>query len=391
MLQSAHLPPAKTAPMKISLVMISTGLGGVQQSLVPYALAMKERGHQLQILVSQRAQSMIALLGERGLGDQVEVLEGIWKLHRYLPHAGLRKRILDFAPDLVLGFAQMGFIEAHRALRGSGIPVLTRVGTMKSKRMGRFRNADGWLATTTEMKAALKAQGFDEERIFIVPNFLAENSPEPEDNSPEPKESSPEPGEKGPEPSEQDLRHPPRIGSLGRFVPRKGFGVLIDAVDLLRERGVELECTIAGDGKDLDTMKARVEERGLSRIVHLPGWLGHSDKADFLQGLDLFVCSSLDEPFGFVYLDAMRFGLPVVTTPTVGARFIFSDTDTACWTPFEDPTALADAIQQLLSDDDRRAALGRQSRHLYTTAFSLEAGARNLDLALGQVHALGKR
>ncbi|MFC4876895.1 glycosyltransferase family 4 protein [Microbulbifer halophilus] len=363
--------------MKISLVMISTGLGGVQQSLVPYALALKKRGHQLQILVSGRARSMVDLLVERGLGGQVEKLEGIWKLHRYLPHAGLRERVRGFAPDLVLGFAQMGFIEAHRALRGSGIPVLTRVGTMKSKRMGRFRNADGWLATTAEMKTALKARGFDEERIFIVPNFLAENSPEPEENSSQP--------------GERDLRHPPRVGSLGRFVARKGFGVLIDAVDLLRERGVELECTIAGDGKDLDTMKARIDERGLSRIVHLPGWLGHGDKAEFLQGLDLFVCSSLDEPFGFVYLDAMRFGLPVVTTPTVGARFIFSDTDTACWTPFEDPASLADAIQRLLSDESRRAALGRQSRQLYATAFSLEAGSRNLDLALGQMRGLGKR
>lgn len=356
--------------MKISLVMISTGLGGLQQSLLPYGLALKQLGHQLQILLSRRAEPMIQRLREQGLGGEVGLLERTWKLYRYLPHPGLRKHIRDFAPDLVLGFAQMGFIEAHRALRGSGIPVLTRVGTMKGKRMRRFRNADGWLATTGEMKATLKAQGFDEERIFVVPNFLAEKSL----------------------PLRQRALHrPPRIGSLGRFVPRKGFSVLVNATGLLCERGIEVECVIAGDGKEFNNIKADIEERGLSGVVHLPGWLEHGDKAEFLRGLDLFVCPSLDEPFGFAYLDAMGFGLPIVTTPTVGARYIFAETDNVCRVPFEDPAALADAIQRLLSDDDYRVALGRSSRALFDSAFSLEAGTRNLDFALKQMRDLGKR
>lgn len=134
--------------MRISLVMISTGLGGVQQSLLPYALALKSLGYELQIVVSRRAQPMIDLLCEHGLEHQLVRLEYSSKLFRYLPHPALRKHLRAFGPDLVLGFAQMGFLEARCCMRGLGIPVLTRVGTMKKRTMSRFRAADGWLATT---------------------------------------------------------------------------------------------------------------------------------------------------------------------------------------------------------------------------------------------------
>lgn len=355
--------------MKISLVMTSMGLGGVQQSIVPYSLALKKLGHEVQLLVV-KGSGIVGLLAERDLDQHAVQLGRGWKLYRHVPNPELRKQLSAFGPDLVIGFAQMGFFEAERAARSLGIPVITRVGSMRIPRLKSFRRADGWLATTTEMKETLVGLGCPAERIFLVPNFLAESS--------RPRAAHP-------------LGTPPLVGSLGRFVQRKGFHVLIDAVAMLQERGVAVRCDIAGDGKTLPELARQIEQRGATGYIRLVGWLGEAEKLEFLKRVDLFVSPSLDEPFGFVYLDAMRVGVPIITSPTVGARYIFAEPGSAEFVPFADPAALADAIEQLLADDGRREALGRHAAENYAARFSLEAGMRSLDHVLKHMPRLKKR
>lgn len=349
--------------------MTSMGLGGIQQSIVPYALALQRLGHELQLLVVEGS-GMARQLGDHGLAERAALLERGSKLFRIFPNRKLRRHVEAFAPELVIGFAQMGFFEAERALRALDIPVVTRVGSMQVRRLKTFHRADGWLATTPEMQATLAGLGYPPERIFLVPNFLAETSA---------------PRTLGP------LRTPPRVGSMGRFSRRKGFLVLIDAVALLRDRGVAIECLIAGDGRTRGELEQRIAERGVADCVELVGWLGNERKVSFLEGLDLFVSPSLDEPFGFVYLDAMRVGAPIVTFPTVGARYIFSTPGTAEIAPLGDPAALAASIERVLSDDALRHSLGANAERAFAGRFSLEAGARNLEQALNQVAALGRR
>lgn len=355
--------------MRVSLVMTSKGMGGLQQSLVPYALALKTRGHAVQI-VSRRGADILGEVLQRGLEDDTCLLAGGWRLLWRLRTRELRRTLLEFGPDIVVGFAQKGLFEAARAMRGLDVPVVTRVGTMQAKRQGRFGQADGWLATTDEMKQALTGLGFPAERVFVVPNFLADPV-------------APESG--------ADHVGVPLIGSMARFVPRKGFDVLIEAVALLEHRGVRIRCDIAGAGRVRAALARQIETLDAGDSIRLVGWLANERKTEFLAGLELFVCPSLDEPFGFVYLEAMRMGKPVITTPTVGARHIFRDGDGAVFVPFSDPTALADAIEALIGDAPRRAALGARAAEIYWERFSLDAGARNLGDALVALQAAGRR
>lgn len=355
--------------MKVSLVMTSMGLGGVQQSIVPYSLALERLGHQIQLLVVAQS-GIVGLLEARGLEKHVVQLKRGWKLFRHIPNPELKKRLKAFAPDVVIGFAQMGFFEAERAARSLQIPVITRVGSMRIPRLKSFHRADGWLATTTEMKDTLAGLGCPAERIFLVPNFLAETT--------RPRPSRP-------------LGTPPLVGSLGRFVQRKGFHVLIDAIALLHERGLTVKCEIAGDGKTFAELARQIEQRGASGYISLLGWLGEAEKLELLERVDLFVSPSLDEPFGFVYLDAMRVGVPIITSPTVGAKYIFAAPGSAEFVPFADPSALADSIERLLADHEHRAALGRHAAENYAAHFSLEAGMGSLEHALQQMLRLKKR
>jgi glycosyltransferase involved in cell wall biosynthesis len=355
--------------MRVSLVMTSMGLGGVQQSIVPYALALKRLGCEIQVLVVQGS-GVVRMLADNGLEEHATLLEHGWKLFRFLPNASLRGHVASFAPDVVIGFAQMGFFETERALRSLDIPLVTRVGSMQIARLKSFHRADGWLATTPEMQETLASVGYPAERIFLVPNFLAETSA---------------PRALGP------LRTPPRVGAMGRFSRRKGFQALIDAIALLRDRGFAVECAIAGDGRTRAELAKQIADRGVSGCVELVGWLDHAHKVRFLESLDLFVSPSLNEPFGFVYLDAMRVGAPIITCPTVGARYIFSAPGTAEIVPLDDPQALAGAIERVLSDDSLRRVLGASAERAFAARFSLDAGARNLEMALAQMTTLKRR
>jgi len=355
--------------MRVSLVMTSMGLGGVQQSIVPYALALKKLGYEIQLLVVEGS-GVVRLLAVNGLEENATLLERGWKLFRFLPNASLRAHVTSFAPDVVIGFAQMGFFEAERALRMLDIPLVTRVGSMQIARLKSFHRADGWLATTPEMQETLAGIGYPAERIFLVPNFVAETS------APQPL---------GP------LRTPPRVGSMGRFSRRKGFQVLIEAIALLRDRGFAVACEIAGDGRTRSELAKQIADRGVSGCVDLVGWLDHEQKVRFLESLDLFVSPSLNEPFGFVYLDAMRVGAPIITCPTVGARYIFSTPGTAEMVPLDDPQALARAIERVLSDDALRRTLGANAERAFAARFSLEAGVNNLEMALAQIKTLKRR
>jgi glycosyltransferase involved in cell wall biosynthesis len=241
---------------------------------------------------------------------------------------------------------------------------------MQIARLKSFHRADGWLATTPEMQQTLAGLGYPAERIFLVPNFLVETS--------------------APRPLEP-LRSPPRVGAMGRFSRRKGFQVLIDAIALLRDRGFAVECEIAGDGRTRAELEQQIADRGVSGCVRLVGWLDQAQKARFLESLDLFANPSMNEPFGFVYLDAMRVGVPIITCPTVGARFIFSSPGTAEIVPLGEPQALADAIARVLSDDALRRALGANAERAFAARFSLDAGAANLETALTRIKALKRR
>ena len=349
--------------------MTSMGLGGIQQCLVPYSLALKKLGYEIQILVLEKS-GVLAPLAEHGLDAHVVLLKRGWKLFRYLPNPELKRHIQSFGPDIVIGFAQLGFFEAKQASRSLGVPVITHVGTMRIPRLGRFGKADGWLATTPEMQATLAGIGFPAERIFVVPNFLPENSrPRPP----------------------RVLHAPPLVGSLGRFVPRKGFHVLVEAIALLQDRGIAVQCEIAGGGKALPELARQIEARGASGYIRLIGWVDKAAKAEFLQRIDLFVSPSLNEPFGIVYLDAMQVGAPVIVTPTVGARYIFSAPGSAEIVPFDDPAALADAIARVLANEGQRTALGVNAEQNYTARFGLDAGARHLEQALQQMAVLQKK
>lgn len=109
-------------------------------------------------------------------------------------------------------------------------------------------------------------------------------------------------------------KHPPggkNIFSLGRFVPWKGFSMLIE---MLRELPEEWNLVIAGDGPLRSSLEHQAHQLGISQRVIFTGVISRAEVFGWLRHADAFVLNTSFESFSFQVLEAMESGTPVITT-----------------------------------------------------------------------------
>lgn len=151
--------------------------------------------------------------------------------------------------------------------------------------------------------------------------------------------------------------------AIGSIVPRKGYGVLIEALGGLKKRNWQLK--IVGAARSLDTVnaiQAQIAQEGLTDRIQLLGAVRDRDLDDLYDKADLFVMSSLFEGYGMVLGEAMQRGLPIVTT-TGGAANQTVPEGAGLKVPPGDSDALRAALDKAMADPDLRATLG-EAAHL---------------------------
>ena len=165
----------------------------------------------------------------------------------------------------------------------------------------------------------------------------------------------------------------PRLLSVGSLKPVKNHALLLQAFALLPQPGARL--MIVGQGQNEAKLKERARQLGLEGRVIFAGF--HADPAPFYATADVFVLSSDHEGFGNVIVEALSFGLPVVSTDCPsGPAEILGRGRWGQLVPVGDAPALAHAMAAALSVPVDRAAL--QAR---AAAFAPDIAARRyLDL-----------
>ncbi len=172
--------------------------------------------------------------------------------------------------------------------------------------------------------------------------------------------------------------------AVGRFVPKKGYDVLLKALNLLRKQGIDATLTLAGSGPEERRLKKLCQELALTDAVRFPGFAPHNAVPDLLRQADCFVMSSRVSPTGDrdgipnVILEAMAHGLPVVGTDVSGIGEVVQDNVTGVLAAADDPQALAQGIAKLLQDKERALALARAGQQLVQERFDPQARARDL-------------
>ena len=168
-------------------------------------------------------------------------------------------------------------------------------------------------------------------------------------------------------PRSELLGDPVHVGTVGRLVPVKGQRFLVQAVALLRDRGVPVRLTIAGGGELADALREQVDALGLADQVHLPGRV--ADVPQRLAGFDLFCLPSLSEGLPMSLLEACAAGLPVLITSGGGMKIVVERGAGGWVVPPGDPTALADAIEAYARlEPAERRVLGDRSLALVAAA-----------------------
>jgi glycosyltransferase involved in cell wall biosynthesis len=162
----------------------------------------------------------------------------------------------------------------------------------------------------------------------------------------------------------------PVVGNVAALTGHKDHATLVEAMTLLRPRFPEARLVIAGEGELRPALEALVRERGASDRVVFAGFRRDLDR--LLPAFSVFCLSSRLEGLGTSLLDAMAFGLPVVATAAGGIPEAVEDGVTGRVAPPRDPAALAEALADVLGDEDRRRAYGAAGRRRFLERFTAD-------------------
>ena len=161
----------------------------------------------------------------------------------------------------------------------------------------------------------------------------------------------------------------PFILAIGRLVPQKGFDLLLRAFAQSRSRQ-HSSLVILGEGPEWHNLQCLAERLGIRERVHLLGFV--QDPDEFYRQSTLFVLSSRFEGFPNVLLEAMSFGIPVLSFDcSSGPRRIIENEFNGLLVPPGDVEALSVAIDRLMNDEPERHYLGCNAR-MVTDVFSLD-------------------
>jgi glycosyltransferase involved in cell wall biosynthesis len=165
--------------------------------------------------------------------------------------------------------------------------------------------------------------------------------------------------------------------ACGRLVPYKGFDVLVRAAV-----GHRFEVWIIGEGPERARLERMIHSLGVADRVRLLGSAPKAKLASFMCTADVFVLPSVTnaETFGIAQLEAMAAGRPIINTwldtavPRIARHGIEAIT-----VPPGNHVRLAEAIETLLRDPERRWRMGHAARLRATTQYSVDAFGRGIE------------
>lgn len=166
------------------------------------------------------------------------------------------------------------------------------------------------------------------------------------------------------------------ISSLGYLIERKNHSDVISAISEIEpdERPYYL---IIGKGPNREAVERQIKNNGLSEYVHFTGFVPeHLDVLSNLKSTDIMVLPSTDEAFGIAYIEAMACGSPVIGCEGEGPSDFIKDGETGYLVPPDDPTTIADILQELSEDQNKLDQMGDAAREYVLENLTWEENAR---------------
>lgn len=192
------------------------------------------------------------------------------------------------------------------------------------------------------------------------------------------------PEEPGGAPGSTGHEGPLRIVCVASFEEVKGHRYLVEACRRLRDRGVDYECELVGEGPLRERTESRIRAYGLGGRVQVVGAVAPAEVARRLRRSDAAVLPSVRTDRGkregipVALMEAMASGLPVVASELSGIPELVEHQETGLLVPPGDPEALAGALARLAADGELCRRLGRAGRRKVRREFDLRENTRRL-------------
>lgn len=229
----------------------------------------------------------------------------------------------------VLGHEGPKVYTCHNTL-GEGVG-LTHYASELNDRMflRHLHQFDKVVCVSDYMKRDVAARGFSEDRLLTIYN-----------------------GVDIPEVPCQDGGY---ILSLGRLVRLKGLDSLIKAM-----QHTKCQLRICGEGPERRNLERLSQRLGLTDRIDFMGWINEEEKHRMLCECRMFAIPSVHEAYGMVAAEAMSYGKPVIASNTGGLPEVVGNAGILI--PPQDEKALAEAVNALDSDAEKRLALGKAAK-----------------------------
>lgn len=342
---------------QVVLLCHSLRCGGAERAMVLLAQGLSDRSHQVTfITIDNDAQDFYTLNPQVKriyldvASNSSNLIEATINNSKRLMH--LRNTIKDIDPDIIISCMDITNILTLLALAMSKYKIIVNEQNNPLSLHSKTWQILRYLTYPSAAKLVSVSQGVDREFGWLAKSkkTVIYNSLTPPANRPTAVALPPG--------ADADKKW---LVAMGRLVQQKNFSMLLSAFQRIADKHPDWQLLIFGEGELRSQLEAQRDKLCLGDRVLLPGIT--TNPFAIYERAELYVMSSLWEGLGVVLIEALACGLPVVSTDCPsGPREVVRDGIDGILVPNGDETALAEAMDLLMSDESKRKELSARAR-----------------------------
>lgn len=342
--------------MNICLMNTAASWGGGEKWHLEMSVELQKKGHNTFLVTNKKS-----VLSRKAMHHNVSSYNlrisnfsflnpyKLYMLYRFLKKNRVQSIVFNLPNDLKVGgvAARLAGVEKIIYRRGSAIPVSNSI----SNRILFRKIVNRIIANSEETKNTILQNNrklISPQRIKVIYNGL--EFPEAYHRSPEAKKEI-------------------VFGNMGRLVEQKGQDILIEIAVYLKKRLSNFKIIIAGDGPLKSSLIKLANQKGVGRNIEFYGFV--EDTWGFMKNIDVFLLPSRWEGFGYVLVEAMACGKPVVAFNVSSNPELVEDNYNGFLIDQGDICGFADKAYKLATEPQLVAKMGANGKTFAEQNFQL--------------------
>lgn len=163
--------------------------------------------------------------------------------------------------------------------------------------------------------------------------------------------------------------------AIGRLTWQKGYDYLLEAMQSVLSKN-QCKLLIIGDGEEFERLSKKIDELQIAESVRIIRRVNRDEIIDYMHASDIFIQASVSDALPNTLLEASACGLPIIGTKAGGIPEVVVDGSNGILVEAKNGSALASAINRLISDEDLRLVMGNRAKDICRTIFSSQTELR---------------